>query len=595
MSMRELLRRMALIARMSIRTDPLRSLGALAEPLGGVFQMLLGLWVKLLVDGVMRHDEARAVTGAVCIAASMLLYFGTGLLGNLARVALAERVGFAFDRQIAEMTARIPSLEPFERADYADELQILRQNRALLGGSLNSLLYTFTTALRALTAVVMLTAVDPRLLLLLAAAVPAVIGARLRYRWDKAAEDASASHGRLARHLIGLATTVSGAAELRTYRLESEVRARLRAANTAWRRPVVAAERKKSVTTALVNATFAAALTGVIGWLLVGVAHHNGSPGTIAMAVVVAGDLQQVVVGTVNRMGDLANVLRSAGRFLWLRDRAAEIAADFTGTVPPPETLEHGITFENVTFRYPGASRDSLRNVSLHIPAGSILALVGENGAGKSTMVGLLAGLHRPTSGRILIDGIDLRELDILDWRAAMSAAFQDFAKLEFSAQHAVGVGHLPHVDTPGAVHTALLEAQAADVETALPQGLATQLGSTWEDGVDLSGGQWQKLALGRAMMRRSPLLLVFDEPTASLDAPTEHALFSQYAATARTAAAQGAITILVTHRFSTVRAADHIAVLADGALTEYGSHEELIDATGEYAQLYEMQARGYR
>src|SRR5882757_1401548 len=205
MSMRELLRRMALIARMSIRTDPLRSLGALAEPLGGVFQMLLGLWVKLLVDGVMRHDEARAVTGAVCIAASMLLYFGTGLLGNLARVALAERVGFAFDRQIAEMTARIPSLEPFERADYADELQILRQNRALLGGSLNSLLYTFTTALRAITAVVMLTAVDPRLLLLLAAAVPAVIGARLRYRWDKAAEDASASHGRLARHLIRLA------------------------------------------------------------------------------------------------------------------------------------------------------------------------------------------------------------------------------------------------------------------------------------------------------------------------------------------------------------------------------------------------------
>ncbi|HVX45130.1 MAG TPA: ABC transporter ATP-binding protein, partial [Mycobacteriales bacterium] len=395
--MREYLQRFRIIIATSVRVDPVRSLGALAEPLGGAFQMLLGLWVKLLVDGVTRHDRTHATIGAVGIVASMLLYWGTGLLGNLARVALAERVGFAFDQQIARITATIPSLDPFERADYADQLQILRQNRAVLGASLNNLLYTIVTVVKAVTALVVLTAVDPRLLLLLAAAIPAVAGARLRYRWAKAAEDESAAHGRLARHLVGITTTVTGAAEVRTYRLQEELRRRLREANAAWRRPVVVSRIKGAATSAIVNGGFAATLTGVLVWLVVGASHGSVPAGTIAMAVVVAGDLQSVVVGTVNRVGALADVLRSAGRFRWLQERSAQIEQQYSGTVAPPTQLRDGITFENVSFRYPGAAEDALRDVSLHIPAGSVLALVGENGAGKSTVVGLLAGLHRPT------------------------------------------------------------------------------------------------------------------------------------------------------------------------------------------------------
>jgi ATP-binding cassette subfamily B protein len=593
--MPEPLRRLRLVAAMSIRPDPLRSLATLTKPLDAAAQILLALWVKLLVDGVVSRDQKEAVVGAAGIVVSMLLDYGTGLLGNLARVALAERVGFAFDREIASITASIPSLEPFERADYADQLQILRQNRALLGGALNTLLNTMNTTARMVTAVVLLAAVDPRLLVLLVAAFPALISARLRYRWGQQGEDASAPAGRLARHLAGITTSPGGAVELRAYGLEGELRNRLRTANTAWRRPLVAARVRQSVATAVTNSVFALALVGVLAWLLVEASHGVVTVGTLALAVVVSGQLQGAIVGSVDQMGHAAEALRSAGRFLWLQQTAEEIKAGYLGTIPPPPTFRRGVTLEQVSYRYPGATHDSLSDISLHIPAGSVLALVGENGSGKSTLVSLLLGLHRPTAGRILVDGIDLLDINITEWRDAISAAFQDFARLELTAQHSVGVGYLPQVDNPGAVHSALLNARSADVEQALPGGLATQLGSTWPDGVDLSTGQWQKIAVGRTTMRQDPMLRVFDEPTASLDAPSEHALFSQYASAAAAAASQGAITILVTHRFSTIRVADRIAVLTGGRLIECATHDELIRAGGEYAELYELQARGYR
>lgn len=256
--------------------------------------------------------------------------------------------------------------------------------------------------------------------------------------------------------------------------------------------------------------------------------------------------------------------------------------------------LRRGITLHEVSFKY-DKERFSLRDVSLEFPAGSVIALVGENGAGKSTLVKLVTGLYRPSSGRIMIDDTDLAELDVEAWRDLGSAAFQDFAKFELSAQHAVGLGLLSEVDNAESVRGALSDAAAHDVVKSLPDGLETQLGPTWDGGVDLSGGQWQKVALARALMRRKPLLLVFDEPTSALDAPTEHALFERYAAAARSGHDRGAITLLVTHRFSTVSAADLILVLRDGQVAEFGTHDELMSAGGHYAELYQLQAAGYR
>lgn len=593
--MRETIRKLALITRMTVRTDPWRSLSALLEPISGGLQMLLGLWLKMIVDGAMSGNTSRIYFGAIAAALSLYLYWTGTLLGNGARIALSERVGFAFDHEIARLTAEIPSIEHLERAEYVDQLQILRQNRGALGGSLNSLLNALNVFVNSITVIIALAAIDPRLLLLLCGALPAVIGSRLRLRWNKQGEDESAAAGRLTRHLSGLTVDPVAGMELRVFRLRDEIRRRLQQSVREWRAPVIRATAKGASMKIAEDAGFGLVLSGVLGWLLVGVANGAVTAGTIVLAVVISRQLQGVVVGSVYQLTHLADTLRSAGRMLWLIDHATEAQASYAGTVEPPTRLRHGIHLENVSFSYSGADRPSLSDVTLDLPAGSVVALVGENGAGKTTLITLLAGLYRPTSGRILIDGTDLADLDIEGWRERSSAAFQDYSKFEFSAQHAVGVGHLPARDDEPAVRRALTDASADDVHAALPDGLATQLGPRWEGGVDLSGGQWQKLALGRAMMRRDPLLLVFDEPTSALDAPTEHALFERYTAAARAATDRGAITLLVTHRFSTVRSADLIVVLEDGRVTEVGPHGDLVRTGRTYADLYEIQAQGYR
>jgi ATP-binding cassette subfamily B protein len=249
-----------------------------------------------------------------------------------------------------------------------------------------------------------------------------------------------------------------------------------------------------------------------------------------------------------------------------------------------------------VSFCYPGTDRKVLDDVSLELPAGAVVALVGENGAGKSTLVKLLCKLYEPSAGRILIDGAPLARMPAPAWRAKLAGAFQDFFRFELPARQSVGIGDLPRVDDEAAVRGAVDRAGASDVIEKLPRGLDTQLGPTWPGGVELSFGQWQKLALARGFMRAEPLLLVLDEPTAALDAETEHALFERFAAAARTQrAAGGGITVLVSHRFSTVRMADVIVVLDGARVAEVGSHDALIARRGQYAELYGIQAAAYR
>jgi ATP-binding cassette subfamily B protein len=210
--------------------------------------------------------------------------------------------------------------------------------------------------------------------------------------------------------------------------------------------------------------------------------------------------------------------------------------------------------------------------------------------------VKLLCRFYDPTDGTIRVDGVDLRRIDPARWRERLSAGFQDFAKFELIARETVGVGALWSIDDEDAVRAALARASADGVVDTLPNGFDTQLGKSFGGGAELSGGQWQKLALGRAMMRPAPVLLVLDEPTAALDAQTEHALFERYVGAARrSAAATGAITVLVSHRFSTVRMADTIVVIDGARVAEFGTHDELLAARGLYAELYELQARAYR
>ncbi len=257
-----------------------------------------------------------------------------------------------------------------------------------------------------------------------------------------------------------------------------------------------------------------------------------------------------------------------------------------------------------MSFAYPGTTRNVLDDVTFELKPGTVVAIVGENGAGKSTLVKLLCRLYQPNQGRILIDGVDLARIPADGWRERLAGAFQDFFRFEFRARHTVGVGDVPRLDDQPAVSVAVDRAGAADVVERLIEGLATQLGPTWPGGVEVSFGQWQKLALARGFMRDRPLLLVLDEPTAALDAETEHMLFERYAEAARggfrtdadrARTPDGRITILVSHRFSTVRMADLIVVLDGAKLVEVGSHEALMAKGGQYSELYGIQAAAYR
>ena len=229
------------------------------------------------------------------------------------------------------------------------------------------------------------------------------------------------------------------------------------------------------------------------------------------------------------------------------------------------------------------------------LPAGSVVAVVGENGAGKTTLVKLLAKMYEPTSGSILVDDTPLARMPAAEWCSRLAGAFQDFFRFEFRARQTVGLGDVTRVDDERAVVTAVERAGASDVVSRLTSGLETQLGPTWPGGVDVSFGQWQKLALARAFMRDRPLLLVLDEPTAALDAETEHALFERYAAAAHGDRVDGRITVLVSHRFSTVRMAGLIVVMDGARVVESGTHDELLARRGSYAELYGIQAAAYR
>jgi len=408
---------------------------------------------------------------------------------------------------------------------------------------------------------------------------------------ERAAQERGAQSNRLARHLFTLATTAPPGKEVRVTGIGERLVADRREAWERWYRPVAAARWGSAWWLALGWAIFGSAYAGAV----VFVSSYLRAPASSVLLVLAAGARLSGYIGaTVGEIGFLRGFWMDGSRRLaWLEDYAASVAA--SGDLPVPAALQHGLRLEHVSFAYPGTGRVVIEDVSLTLPAGAVVAVVGENGAGKTTLVKLLAKMYEPSSGAILVDDVPLARLNAGEWRTRMAGAFQDFFRFEFRAGHTVGLGDVPRVDDDPAVTAAIDRAGAGDVLARLPSGLDTQLGPTWPSGVELSFGQWQKLALARGFMRDQPLLLILDEPTAALDAETEHALFERYAAAARSTDASGRITILVSHRFSTVRMADLIVVLDGSRLVEVGTHEELMAKGGQYAELYSIQAAAYR
>ena len=552
---------------------------------------LLALWFKLLGEGALQADWARVRFAAVALGVSAVATWFLQTVSTRVQRRFRDKVTIALESHVATLLASIATIAHQERPEYLDRLAVLRNQVFMLDHMYMSLFTTCGWILRLGVTIVLLVSIHPALALLALFAVPTVLTSTWRPAVERRAYERGASASRLARHLFDTATTATPGKEVRVTGIGDRLVKERRLAWEFGNRPVAAARWTSALWHTLAWAIFGAAYVGAIVFVSSGL----GAPaGDVLLALAAGSRLSLYIGATVGEVGFLRGIwMDAAQRLAWLEDYANAIVA--IADQPAPERLAEGIRFEHVSFAYPGTDRVVLDDLNLELPAGSVVAIVGENGAGKSTLVKLLVKMYEPTSGRILVDRTDLARIRAADWRARLAGAFQDFFRFEFRARHTVGVGDVPRLDDEPAVVTAVSRAGADDVIVRLGAGLETQLGPTWPGGVEVSFGQWQKLALARGFMRDWPLVLVLDEPTAALDAETEHALFERYAAAVRGDGGDGRITILVSHRFSTVRMAELIVVLDGARVVEVGTHEALMAKGGQYAQLYGIQAAAYQ
>ncbi len=581
------------LCKLGYKNEPRLMLGAfLLSQLAALPDALLALWLMLLGEGIVRHRPGMLKGAAIGLGVSTAATWFLRTVSTRLQRRFRDKVTIVLESHVAQLQASIGTIAHQERPEYLDRLSMLRNQVFVLDHMYMSLFSTLGWLLRLAITMALLASIHPALLLLAVLAVPTVITSSWRPVIERTAQDRGAQANRLSRHLFNLATTASPGKDVRVTGIGDRLIRERRAAWQKWYSPVASARWGSAWWHGLAWAIFGCGYVGAVVFVSSGL---HASAAQVILVLAAGARLSAYVGATVGEIGFLRGFWADGSRRLaWLEDYAASVAA--SGALPVPPMLRRGIRLEHVSFAYPGTSLLVLEDVSLMLPAGAVVAIVGENGAGKTTLVKLLAKLYEPSSGSIFVDDTPLAHLRAIEWRVRLAGAFQDFFRFEFKARRTVGLGDVSRLDDGPAVVAAIDRAGAADVIARLTSGLDTQLGPTWPDGMDLSFGQWQKLALARGFMRDEPLLLILDEPTAALDAETEHALFDRYAAVSRgEKSATGRITILVSHRFSTVRMADLIVVLDGAHLVEIGTHDELMAKGGQYSELYSIQAAAYR
>lgn len=588
----------AVMLRFAWSADPRQALLAFGLfALEALALTLFAFWVKEVLDGVQAEATRQVMLAAgglaVAIAGSSLLAYS----GNRVRMRLAEQAHHLVERRLIELVGRTPTLTIHETPDHLTQLELL-DGAWEFGEVIPSLINLCATTIRIVTTTLLLLSVHPLLLLLPLFGLPALLLSSYTSGLFDRGNELAAEPARRASYLFELATTAAAAKEVRLFRLGEALLARFHAANQEIRTIHLRLNLQGEAIGLATRLVFLIGYLGAIGFVLQRTVAGTATVGDAVLTAVLAGQ----VLGLIATSADLVQFtwrgLAAAKRYLYLERLAEEAQPQGQTPAAVPTRLHDGIRLQQISYHYPLGQQAVLHAIDLHLPAGATVAIVGDNGAGKTTLVKLLAGLYQPTAGQMTVDGIDMARLDPAQWRQRIAAGFQDFARFEFVVRETVGIGDLAALADRGdeAVCAALARAGAADLLESLPQGLATQLGPNWPAGIDLSGGQWQKLAIGRALMRTTPLLLLLDEPTAALDAETEHRLFTQWTTAAHhLRQATGAVTVLVSHRFSTVQMADLIVVLNGGQVVELGSHQDLMARGGLYAELFELQAQSYR
>ncbi len=550
---------------------------------------LLGLGVAHELSDAWQSGQLNHLL--VLLGLEFALAIGADLLGRLVSYVdtlLSELFTNATSIRLMEHAATL-DLEDFEDADLQDKLDRARRQTM---GRMNLLSQLFGQAQDMITVIsfaIGLLAYAPWLMLLLAVAlIPAFVGEShfnalnyaLNFQWTP--------ERRQLEYLRQMGASVETAKEVKIFNLNRYFIERFRFLSDKF----YAGNRVLAGKRALWGTLLAA--LGTLGYYI---AYAYIAWRTVRGDFSI-GDLT-FLAGSFRRLRQLLESLLSgfsqvASQALYLDDLYSffEIQADIRSepnALPIPSPIRSGFVFDNVGFRYEGAENWALRGLSFELHAGEVLALVGENGAGKTTLVKLLARLYDPDEGRILLDGHDLKDYDLDDLRANIGVIFQDFVRYHLTAAENIGVGQIDAMEDRSRIELAARRGMADEVIDGLPKGFDQIIGRRFKDGVDLSGGQWQKIAIARAYMRDAQVMIL-DEPTAALDARSEFEVFERFKELSDNKTA-----VLISHRFSSVRMADRILVLADGKVEASGTHGQLMAQGGRYAELFELQAAGYR
>jgi ATP-binding cassette subfamily B protein/ATP-binding cassette subfamily C protein len=555
-------------------------------------------WVgKLIVDGVvlaarsdLPGDRLRVLWLVAAEAGLVAGQMGASRLLGLRRELLRGALGNSVNERILQKALEL-ELRHFEDSEVYDKMQNARREADSRPLSLALQVVTIGQQLVTLTALSgLLWRVSPwSVAVIVAASIPAFLAeARLSgesfrvWTWR-------APEGRRLNYLEWILTRDSHVKEVKLYGLGPLVLSRYRSLFGKFFEEDRALARRRLRAGVLFGLVSLGAFYAMYAVMAGRAARAELSLGDLTLYIAVFRQGQAAVQAVLQAVGGLyEDALFMSNLFAYLE---IPVGGEAPRRSPPlrPAPGPQPIELRDVSFRYPGKDAWALRHVSLRLEPGEKLGLVGENGAGKSTLVKLLLRLYDPSEGAILYGGVDLRDMDPAELRRRVGAVFQDFVRYQFSAAENIGLGDPERVEDRAHVEAAARRGGADGVIAALPQGYETVLGGWFEAGHELSAGQWQKLAVARAFMRDQAELLILDEPTASIDAEAEHELFQRFQALAADRSA-----IVISHRFSTVRIADRIAVLHDGRLEELGPHRELLALGGRYARLFQLQAAGY-